>query len=431
MRNREHLYDAGLRAVQPLAGLLAGLHPKGRTAMRGRAASADAFDAWGRQHRHAHRLLVLLHAPSVGEALMAQAITTRLRVLLPDAQIAFSFFSPSAERIAARVGADISGYLPFDTRPAMQRLVHALRPDAVAFVRTEIWPILGIEAAARGAKVALVNAVLGEGSSRLRGPARFLLGPAYRRLDAIGAVAQEDAHRFNAFDVDPSRVVVTGDARFDQVWQRIAMIDRESPLLKCVRDARPLLVAGSTWPADDTVLLDALSSLPAERRPRVVIAPHEPSDAHLAALDAQLDARAFRHARLREVEASGAPDDDVIVVDRVGVLADLYAAATLAYVGGGFGRDGLHSVVEPAALGVPVVYGPAHGNAGEASDLAAAGGGFVIREAAGLAHRIDTLVTDATARRLAGTAAMTFVQSRLGGAERNAALIARLIVRAS
>src|SRR5690606_21232516 len=120
----------------------------------------------------------------------------------------------------------------------------------------------------------------------------------------------------------------------------------------------------------------AFAEFRTERPARLIIAPHEPSNAHLAALEAALSAAGLEHARLGAVEKVVGRLPDVIVIDRVGVLADLYGAGDVAYVGGGFHAAGLHSVVEPAARGVPVLFGPRHGNAREAEALRAAGGGF-------------------------------------------------------
>jgi 3-deoxy-D-manno-octulosonic-acid transferase len=433
MRNRERLYNAGMRVADPLSRLLAPLHPKGTAAVQGRRESAVAMREWVKRSRDVTRPLVHVHAPSVGEALMAQAIIAGVRSQRPDAQIAFTFFSPSAERVAARVGADVHGYLPIDSRSEMRALVKMLHPAAIAFVRTEIWPMLGIEASDAGARVTLVNAVLSAGSSRLRGPARFLLGPAYRRLDAVGAVAHDDAARFGLLGVPRDRTFVTGDARFDQVWNRIQSIDDNSdPIARTRANSRSfVIVAGSTWAPDEEVLVAALSNRTADTT--LVVAPHEPTNTHIHALEARLDAARMTHTRLSSLRAHAAhvadaahDKRDVIIIDSVGVLADLYSIAAAAYVGGGFGTSGLHSVVEPAALGVPVIFGPQHGNAREAADLAEAGGGFTIRDAASLTAQIDRL-RDATVRRLAGTAAETFVRSRLGAAEANAALICGLI----
>jgi 3-deoxy-D-manno-octulosonic-acid transferase len=352
---------------------------------------------------------------------MAQAILGALRAGREDVQVAFTFFSPSAERVAARIGADVWGYLPWDVHADSTALLDALRPAAIAFVRTEIWPVLGALAAERGIPTLLLNAVLAEGSSRLSPPARFLLGPAFRRLHAIGAVSAEDGARFARLGVDPSRIHVTGDARFDQVAARIERIDRHSPMIERLRTPRSTLVAGSTWPTDEDVLIPAIAALAPELRPRVILAPHQPTPGHLDGAEQRARAAGLTVRRLADVERDGGAAD-VVLVDRVGVLADLYVLADVAYVGGGFGNAGLHSVVEPAALGVPALYGPRHGNAREAAALAAAGGGRVVgRES--LREALEALLGSTGVRREGGEAAARFVRGHLGGGAANAALI--------
>jgi 3-deoxy-D-manno-octulosonic-acid transferase len=417
------LYDAALRSARSVLELAARFDGKLSRAMVGRHAALARFEGWASTERNAALPLVWVHAPSVGEALMASAIIRALRAARPDCQIAFTFFSPSAERMAAGVGADVFAYLPWDTEAEVTRALAALCPRVVAFVRTEVWPTLVREARRGAARVALVNAPLAEHSTRLRPLARRLLSGAYAQLDAVGAVTDADARRLTRLGVRADRVCVTGDARFDQVRARIASLDRSQPFLVALaRSGAPVIVAGSTWPADEDRLIDAWKAVQTRTPALLVIAPHEPTRAHTTRLERALDASGLAHARL---DAVLRPEvlPGVLIVDRVGVLADLYAAARVAYVGGGFGHAGLHSVIEPAALGVPVVFGPHAGNAVEAGELAAAGGGFGVRDAAELARTLVRLLDDATA----GAAATAYVRSRLGGASRNAALLERLL----
>jgi 3-deoxy-D-manno-octulosonic-acid transferase len=366
---------------------------------------------------------------------MAQAIVAALRERRPEVQIAFTYFSPSAERVAARVGAEVSHYLPWDLGAEMRRALAALRPEVIAFVRTEIWPVLCREARRTGGRLALVNAALAEGSSRLRPTSRYLLGPGYARLDRVGAVSPADARRFPRLGVPRERVRVTGDARFDQVWARVRALEGERArgertLLSRLQDPDMLtMVAGSTWPEDESRLIPPFAALRHEQQLRLIIAPHEPTPAHLEGLERTLDAAGLQHARLGQVETSAGALPEVIVVDRVGVLADLYALASLAYVGGGFGGAGLHSVVEPAALGVPVLFGPRFGNAQEAGELARTGGGVVVRSVEEIARTLRHLVRERVARAEASAAALTFVRGRLGGAAQNAELIEELLDR--
>ena len=420
----EHVYDVGIQLARPLVQLATPFSHKLREGVAGRRGARDRMVRWAAAHRDTERPLIWMHAPSVGESLMAQAIIAEIRNIRPDAQIAFTYFSPSAVRVADRVGADVFDYMPWDTRGDMNAMVSALKPSAIAFVRTEIWPSLVRAAAARNVRTYLVNAVLAPNSSRLKGTARWLLQNAYQRLDGIGAVARDHAQRFLRLGVSEARLHLTGDARFDQVAARISSLDREQPILQRLRDTSVVnLVAGSTWPADEAEILGPLANARKGRPMRIIIAPHEPDAAHLRSLEQRLTSIGFRHRRLSDVEKSDDKLPEVIVVDRLGVLADLYAIAHVAYVGGGFHDAGLHSVVEPAALGVPVIFGPRHGNAREADELAGKGGGFVASDGAAVASLICDLAARPAHRTSSASAARGFVESRLGGARRNAELI--------
>lgn len=427
-RLRERLYALALRGARPL---LAAAVPRGSKLARGihgRAGALERLETWAARERDPARPLVWVHAPSVGEALMAQAIVAALRERAPRLQVAFTHFSPSAERMAARVGADVHDYLPWDVPADIERALRALSPAALAWVRTEAWPVLSAGAAARGARQALVNAVLPAGSSRLRAPSRLMLAPTYRRLDAVGAVSADDARRFSRLGVPLERVRVTGDARFDQVWSRVQALDRDAPLIRRLRDPAALtLVAGSTWGPDEERLVPAFAAARRGARWRLIVAPHEPDEAHLAPLEARLDAAGLDHARLARVEATSGEPPAIVIVDRVGVLADLYGVADVAYVGGGFHRAGLHSVVEPAALGVPVLFGPRHRNAREAEELERAGGGLAVRDAEALEEALHLYVGDPALRRARGEAAAGYVRSQLGGAAANAELLLELL----
>jgi 3-deoxy-D-manno-octulosonic-acid transferase len=424
VRSKEWIYEAAVRAAIPALRIAAPLNERLRRGVQGRRSSVHSLHAWANAHRDVSRPLLWLHAPSVGEALMAQAILSAAHSARPDLQSIFTYFSPSAERIAPRVGADWHGYLPWDRTADVHAALDAARPRCVAFVRTEIWPVLVREAAARQVSVLMVNGVMSPDSSRLGRGARMLLGEAYRRLDAVGVVSAEDAACFALLGIDRTRLIITGDARFDQVWQRVQQIDRNRPLLRPFRvHGGPWLVCGSTWTADEDHLIAAMKSSPGWR---AVIAPHEPTTEHVERLEQRLTEAGLNHMRLPADAADAAvigPDVDVVVVDRVGVLADLYAIADVAYVGGGFGTAGLHSVVEPAALAVPVVYGPRHGNAREAERLRQAGGGFVAGDGTLLAAVLRRLFADADVRTHAGAAAQRFVERDQGGAQASARLI--------
>jgi 3-deoxy-D-manno-octulosonic-acid transferase len=375
--------------------------------------------------RDAARPLLWMHAPSVGEGLQARPVLELFRQRRRDLQLAYTYFSPSARSFASALDVDFRDVLPFDARGDMRAALAALAPDALVFSKLDVWPTLASEASHRGTRLGLVSATLAARSSRRSGVASALLRDAYARLDLVGAISADDADRLIALGVPARRVTITGDARYDQVWERASRVDGHSRLLAPLRDARPTLVAGSTWPADEAALLPAWARAVTGRgRARLVIAPHEPTVAHLAPIEAWSRESGLRVARLG---APGAPEADVVLVDRLGVLGDLYALADLAFVGGGFHDAGLHSVLEPAAFGAGVVFGPRHGASRDARLLLDADGGVSVDGAPLLQDLLARWLRGADDWRVIGDRARAVVHAGLGAAERSYALVAELL----
>ena len=398
---------------------------KTMASLAGRHGVVDRFVAWGRAHRDPSRPLLWLHAPSVGEGLQARPVLELLRQRRPDVQIVYTHFSSSAQRFASEIGADCCDYLPFDTRRSARAVLDAIRPSALVFSKLDVWPVLVEESRLRGVKLGLIAATLAEGSGRQGTWARALLLDAYASLDAVGAIDPADASRLMGLGVGADRVQVTGDTRYDQVWARAQAADRTSPLIAPLVGPRPTLVAGSTWPSDERVIEDAWRAVKRQvPTARLIIAPHEATPAHLAPIEEWTAREGWRGARLGTPEA---PDADVVLVDRMGVLGDLYALADVAYVGGGFHAAGLHSVLEPAAFGAPVLFGPRCSGSRDAGLLIAAGAGRSTENASALEGALLPWLTNAEARREAGDRARAMVQGGLGAAERSLQLVAGLL----
>ena len=377
--------------------------------------------------RDESRQLLWMHAPSVGEGLQARPVLQLARAKRPELQLAYTWFSPSARAFASTLDVDFRDALPFDTTPDMRAALAALAPTALVFSKLDVWPTLAREAARRNTRLGLVSATLARSSSRRSPLASSLLRDAYARLERVGAISAEDADRLVSLGVPSSRVSVTGDTRYDQVWARAQNVDRGSALLAPLASDRFTLVAGSTWPADEVQLLPAWSRLTrkhATRRPRLIIAPHEPTAAHLAPIERWAQAERFSAARLSDAIA---PTADVIIVDRVGVLGDLYALADVAFVGGGFHAAGLHSVLEPAAFGAPVLFGPRHHASRDATILIDADAALSVGDDSQLERAFDVWLTDADSRRQAGDAARAVVHRGLGAAERSWRLVDTLL----
>ncbi|MBW8772685.1 MAG: hypothetical protein JF590_05270 [Gemmatimonadetes bacterium] len=424
-------YRVAVRSATALLPLAARLSPKLARAHEARAGVLDRLRAWATARRDVRRPLVWFHAPSVGEGLQAEAVMQALRVARPDWQIAYTHFSSSAEALARRVPADVADYLPYDTPEAAEALVDALRPSALVFTKLDLWPELATRAAARGVKVVLVAGTVRPGSGRLGWPARTYLAPGYASLSAAAAIDPADAVRLSALGTPPGVIAVDGDPRFDSVTAKVAAVRPEDPLLALGRGG-PTLVAGSTWEDDEVLLLAAFAGVRAEfPRAQLILVPHEPTPAHLLKIE-ELARRSGLPAPVRLSGATGpAP---LLLVDKVGVLAALYGAGTMAYVGGGFRRAGLHSVLEPAAWGLPILMGPGWTESRDAVLLREARGAVPLppRQSREDPSTVLTAawggwIRDEGGRVEAGRRARTVVVQHLGASARCADLIVRTV----
>jgi len=398
---------------------------KFRRGLNSRRGLVARYERWASSSRDNARPLVWFHAPSVGEGLQALPVIELVRARRPEVQIAYTFYSPSAEQFGRSLEVDFADYLPFDTFDHASAIVAALRPNALVFSKLDIWPALTERAAAGGVRVGVISATLPESSGRRGILARAFLADAYRSIDRVGAIDHKDAERLREQGVRADRISVTGDTRFDQVWTRAQRT--ASPVVQQLRSSRPTLVAGSTWPSDEEHLLPVWIRI-RDKIPdaRLIIAPHETSSAHLRSIERWAHAHALELSRLDAADASNA---DVILVDRYGILGDLYALADVAYVGGGFHSAGLHSALEPAAFGAPVLFGPRNEKSREALKLVEAGGGAVVTGSADLAIRLGDWLGSLAARDAAGAAARAMIQNGVGAAERSFALVTDLLSR--
>ena len=438
------LYRILIRTGVALAPLAGHRDPKVREGLAERRGVLDRFRSWAARHRAPGRPLLWMHAASVGEARQAEAVLELLRPAHPDWQVAATRFSPSARGLGLEPLADFSDCLPADLPAEVDRALAALRPTALVFSKLDLWPELAVRAGRSGSAVGMIGATVSPRSRRLGWPARALLHPGYRVLDRVGAISEADAARLVRLGVRPERIEITGDPRFDSAWKRARSVPNDDPVRRLV-SAGPALVAGSTWPEDEARLLAAFRSVRMVRREaRLVVVPHEPTPEHLAVLERM--ARELGLEAPERLSAGPGPEARLVVGDRMGILPACYAGAAIALVGGGFGTSGLHSVLEPAAAGVPVLFGPAYGGSPDAPALLQARGGIAL-ERAGLPDWLD-LDTDSTLMdasplaalwltllrhpqhaRAAGMRAREFVERGRGAAPRNARLVEALMAR--
>ncbi len=421
-------YEAAGRVTRVAVAVAPRGNSKILRALSSRRGLLGRYRAWASTGRDRSRPLLWVHAPSVGEGLQARPVVQAFRKKRPDAQIVYTFYSPSAERFAASTGADFFDYLPFDNERDTAEALDVISPTAVVFSKLDVWPMFVAGAAKRGVKTALLSATVPESSRRRSGVALMALREAYEALDVVGAISPSDAERLLAMGVRGDRMTVTGDTRYDQVWERAnAPNESRDEIVKRYRDSRPTLVAGSTWPSDEKRLfpawVQARRQLPGAR---LIIAPHELHKKHLASIEKWARESSLTLSRTSEPEARAT---EVILVDQYGILADMYAVADAAYVGGGFHSDGLHSLLEPASLGAPVLMGPMHMDNRDAGLLVGGGGGMRCFGPGDISARLLAWFRSPQVLARASASARRVVEAGVGAGERSTELVESLFDR--
>ncbi|MCE5271088.1 hypothetical protein LLH00_07355 [bacterium] len=370
---------------------------------------------------------IWFHGTSVGEFLQAVPLILRLKEARPERPVWFSFFSPSVEeRARAFTGCDLAFYLPEDTRPAMRELIALLRPGLVVFSKFDIWRNVITECRAAGVPTAVTAATLSPDSGRLSGLSGSFHRSFYRHLDLVCAISDQDGDSFARLGVPRERIVTTGDTRFDQTWERAAKVQPDDPLVEPFHGwgESPVFALGSTWPTDEEHLLPAVAALAASHPElRFVLVPHETTPEHLENLRRFLNGQGLSFETYSSFNAGTGnakrvgPATRAVVVDRVGVLAAVYRAAALVYVGGSFGK-GVHNVMEPACFGLPVLFGPNHLNSYEARLMLAAGGAAAVDSSTAAVDAVEKLLADPDTCKQAGASAQRVVRDNLGATGR-------------
>jgi 3-deoxy-D-manno-octulosonic-acid transferase len=371
------------------------------------------------------RATVWIHSASMGEF---EAIRPLARALRADGlRVLITFFSTSGPRhLKGAVEADVVEYLPFDTPRAARRFVELVKPDLVLVTKHDLWPNLLLEARRNGARLWFINANF-HARSRLAMPwLRSFHRQLLSHFDWIATVGPDMASRFeHLLKGCQVPVEALGDSRFDRGVERARGSKAAEGLPAGFRDGR-VVVVGSSWEPDEALLLPVLQRARATRPDlRLLLVPHEPTETHLSQLEQELARRGMGCMRLAQVEA-GQPwrGEVAVLVDRVGLLAGLYEGARLAWVGGGL-TTGVHSVIEPAAFGLPVLFGPRHHVSQEAQDLLACGGGAEVGDGAQLEGLLLRLLDDAATHGRMAAAALDLVGRRTGVTARLHARILR------
>jgi 3-deoxy-D-manno-octulosonic-acid transferase len=374
---------------------------------------------------------IWIHAVSVGEALATRALIPALRVRYPDHPLWLSTTTQTGRAVATGLdGVDGLFYFPFDLPSIVARVLDRVRPELFVMVDTEIWPNLLHHCELRGVKTTLVNGRISDRSyPRYRLVRRF-----FRRVlagvDRCCVQSEESGRRLIDLGAPPTRVTVTGNLKFDA----LSMTDSRSPLVRDgvlrafrVATGRTVVMAASTHAGEEMPVLEAFGHI-RRRDPTalLVVAPRHPERS------GEVTALAVGHGlevvRRSELPVDGEPRAAVVVLDTVGELATLFQIATVVFLGGSLVPAGGHNVLEPAAWGKPVVFGPHMENFAEIAELFLANrAACQIRSADALEPALSALVRDPVRRAALGAAARALVDANRGATDRSLTVLAALL----
>ncbi len=367
----------------------------------------------------ATRPRVWIHISSMGEFEQAKPVVKTIRHELPQAHIILSFFSPSGYLPALKYSdADLITYLPLDSYRGARKFIKLLQPDIHLIIRHDIWPNMQWHLRRSGIPSLLIDASMTPQGLRSSTWFRFILRPIFATFSEIHVTTAGNGRTFEMIYENTQNIHVSGDTRYDQVCERAL----ESGKIDFLRQGgffirEHCFVAGSTWPSDEKIILPALlDALKRHEHFSVIIAPHETTEEHLSGIEAAFRAHEVRWIRLSQFNAA-VRNFQVLLIDRIGLLANLYALGKMAYVGGGFG-PGVHNVLEPAAHACAVLFGPRHHNSLEAVALAQRGGGAAITSEADMNHHLDLFFGRPETVMEMGGNARSMVEENVGASQR-------------
>lgn len=389
-----HLYSLGVK----IASLR---HEKARKIIDGQAVTMQRL----KKELSPEGGYIWIHAASLGEFEQGRPLIEMIRRNHPDAKILLTFFSPSGYEVRHNFPlVDAVVYLPFDTKKNVRQFLDTVKPRMAIFVKYEFWGNYLNELKLRGIPTYIISAIF-----RKSQPFFKPWGGEFRKMLTYFThiYVQDEGSRELLAGIGIKNVTVAGDTRFDRVTDIMESCVEIPQAAALTRDASLTIVAGSTWPPDESYLLPCFNAHPGMK---LIIAPHEVNEERIAAIESQLNRPSCRLSTATPEEAAKC---DCIIVDCYGKLSSAYRYGNIAYIGGGFGV-GIHNLNEAAVYDIPVIFGPHYHKFKEARDLIKCKGGFSFSNKEEFDAIIEPIVNDKKLREQYGKNAGNYVKENLG-----------------
>lgn len=354
--------------------------------------------------------IIWIHAASLGEYEQAVPVMQALKKKYPSYKLLLTFFSPSGYEIKKDNPITfLTLYLPLDTAANAKKFVRLAKPKLAIFVKYEVWPNYLFQLQKEKIPALLLSGVFRKSQLYFK-PYGGLMQKALTCFQHI--FVQEQASKDLLNKAGFSQVSVSGDTRFDRVFQQLKMNNRLD-FMDQFTSEKLCLVCGSTWPEDEAILINFIKTI--DTKIKVVIAPHQIKASKIKELQEKIGDKALLYSEWNEKKPA---DYEVFIIDTVGLLTKIYRYADIAYVGGAMGTTGLHNILEPATFGVPVIFGPHHKNFPEATRLQQTEGGFSIKNDRALQQLLFHLINEDNFRKKSGKQAFNFIKNQVGATKR-------------
>ncbi len=405
-----------------------------RSVSRGRpAAFRERFGhiSSGELARISNRPVIWLHAVSVGEAIAARSLVKALYDRYPGHCIVMSTTTETGRGVAGRFPEpDLCIYFPFDFLPAVRRALDAIRPQVVIIMETEIWPNFTREAARRGIPVILANGRISDRSFNRYLRFTWFFRHPLQLFSSLCMQTETDRERICAIGAPPARALVGGNLKYDIPVRQPTIAEKNDLRVRYFISAGlTILTAGSTHPGEEAHILATYRELlNITDRLFLVLVPRHPERA--GEISKMLERRGLIHRRRSALGADNRMfrGGNVLLVDTIGELMDLYALSDLVFVGGSLVETGGHNLLEPASVGVPSIFGPHMTNFREIASLVLRyEAGLQVDGAAGLTDACRGLIDNSDELRRLGKNGLRMIRENGGATERHMEVIGRYL----
>lgn len=408
------IYNIATRISAFILRLIALFHPKIKLFTEGRK---NVF-TFLKNNLTQEGQVVWVHTASLGEFEQGLPIIERLKKEYPRYKILVTFFSPSGYEVKKNsAAADLITYLPLDTPENAKRFVELVNPKLVIFVKYEIWPNYLRTLAQSKIPVILISALFKKEQIYFKSYGRFM-------RKALAGFSHIFVQNTNSVDllqqIGITHVSLGGDTRFDRVME-ILERDNHLKFMEEFSNESPILVAGSTWPEDEEILVPQINNNPGTLK--YVLAPHNIKSDHIQKLKNSIQKKTILYS---EMDHKDLTNCEVLIIDTIGLLTKIYSYAHIAYVGGGF-ATGLHNTLEPAVFGIPVLIGPYYKGFKEAEELVELGGILVVTSKLEYSERIQKLLLDKDYLNKTGNISRSYVARNKGASIQIMDYIQRLL----